>query len=55
MQFVPLPLVTLVRPTYSPISLPQGKHFFIVVMSFALASDFKKYVLAFTLNELSSS
>jgi hypothetical protein len=55
MQFVPIPLVTYVRPTVCPVSLIQGNYFFILVMSLALASDFKKYVLAVTLNDLAPS
>ena len=55
MQFVPLPLVTLVRPTICPLTLPQSKSYLISVMSLALAADFKKYAVALTLNDLPSS
>ena len=55
MQFLPLPLVTLVRPPVFSYSLPQSITFFILVISLALASDFKKYTLAYVLNNLASS
>ena len=55
MQFVPLPIMSLMRPTFCPMTLPQSNSFLIVVMSLALTTDFKKYTLAFALNELCPS
>lgn len=55
MQFVPFPVMPLLRPTFCPMTLPQSNSFLIAVMSLALTADFKKYTLAFTLNELCSS
>lgn len=55
MQFLPLPLMTLLRPTFCPMTLQQSNFYFILVMTLALSADFKKYTLAFTLNELCSS
>ncbi len=53
MQFVPVPLVSLIRPTFCPVTLPQSNHFFIVVFSLSLAAGFKNYCLTLTFNELS--
>lgn len=55
MQFVSIPMPTILRPTICPISLPQSTSLFNPVMSYALAADFKKYALAYVLNELPSS
>ena len=55
MQFVPFPVMPLLRPTFCPMIIPQSNSFLIAVMSLALTADFKKYTLAFTLNELCSS
>lgn len=52
MQFVSFPMPTIIRPTVCPISLPQSTSFFNPVMSYALAADFKKYALAYVLNDL---
>lgn len=54
MQFVPVPVVSLLGPTYLPLSVTQSKTYFILVIRFALAIDFKKFVLVSNLNELSS-
>ncbi len=55
MQFVSLPVITLLRPTAPSLSLVQSIFYSILVMSCALAADFNKYVLAFTLNDLCQS
>ncbi len=55
MQFVSIPMASLIRPTVCPFSLPQSTPLFNVVMSFALAADFKKYAIAYVLNDRCSS
>jgi hypothetical protein len=55
MQFVSFPISTILRPKVSPIFLPQSISFLNIVMSYALAADFKKYALAYVLNDILSS
>ena len=55
MQFVPIPILNLIKPNLYPASLCQSKTVYILVMSMALASDLQKYTYAMTFNELSIS
>lgn len=55
MQITPIPMMTVIQPTFYPMSLPHCKFLLIPVMSLALTADFKKYTLAFVLNELAST
>lgn len=55
MNFVSVPVVTLFRPAFCPMTLPQSISYFIAVMALALSTDFQKYTLAFAFNELPSS
>lgn len=55
MQFLPIPIVTVVRPSMPHLSIAQSTSVSKVVMSFALAADFKKYAFACVLNDLTTS
>ena len=55
MQFVSFPMPSIIRPAVCPISLPQSTSFYNPVMTYALAADFKKYTLAYVLNDLTTS
>lgn len=55
MQFVSFPIPNVFRPAICPISLPQSTYFSNPVMSYALSADFKKYAVAYVLNDLPSS
>jgi hypothetical protein len=48
-------MMTVLRPAFCPMTLPQSNSYLIAVMSLALSADFKKYTVAFALNELCSS
>jgi hypothetical protein len=55
MQFVSFPMPTVFRPAVCPLPLLQSTPFSNPVMSYALAADFKKYAVAYVLNDLPSS
>lgn len=55
MNFVSVPVVTLLRPAFCPMTLPQSNSYFIPVMALALSTDFQKYTVVFSFNELASS